>query len=68
MKAWKLVSGIISIVLCVYVVGQSLIAGVGDALINAMSQSGSSISGSAGSLVSVKGCQEEIRTAQKIEA
>ena len=53
MKTWKLVSGILSIVLCLYVAWQSLLAGVGDALLNFVSQNDSSVSGAAGSLVAV---------------
>lgn len=48
MKTWKLVSGIISIVLSVFVVFQSMIAG----LANALEESGQS-SGSAGLIVSI---------------
>ena len=46
MKTWKLVSGIISIVLSVFVVFQSMIAG----LANALEESGQ-VSGSAGLVV-----------------
>ena len=48
MKTWKLVSGIISIVLSVFVVFQSMMAG----LANALEESGQS-SGSAGLVVSI---------------
>ena len=48
MKTWKLVSGIISIVLSVFVVFQSMIAG----LANALEESGQ-VSGSAGLVVSI---------------
>ena len=48
MKTWKLVSGIISIVLSVFVVFQSMMAG----LVNALEKSGQS-SGSAGLIVSI---------------
>lgn len=48
MKTWKLVSGIISIVLSVFVVFQSMIAG----LANALEESGQ-VSGSAGLVVSM---------------
>lgn len=48
MKTWKLVSGIISIVLSVFVVFQSMIAG----LANALEESGQ-VSGSAGLIVSI---------------
>lgn len=48
MKTWKLVSGIISIVLSVFVVFQSMMAG----LANALEESGQS-SGSAGLIVSI---------------
>lgn len=48
MKTWKLVSGIISTVLSVFVVFQSMIAG----LANALEESGQS-SGSAGLVVSI---------------
>lgn len=48
MKTWKLVSGIISIVLCVFVVFQSFMAGV----FNTLTQNGE-ISGSAGVIVAI---------------
>ena len=48
MKTWKLVSGIISIVLSVFVVFQSMMAG----LANALEESGQ-VSGSAGLVVSI---------------
>lgn len=48
MKTWKLVSGIISTVLSVFVVFQSMMAG----LANALEESGQS-SGSAGLVVSI---------------
>ena len=48
MKTWKLVSGIISIVLSVFVVFQSMIAG----LANALEESGQ-VSGSTGLVVSI---------------
>lgn len=48
MKTWKLVSGIISIILSVFVVFQSMMAG----LANALEESGQS-SGSAGLIVSI---------------
>ena len=48
MKTWKLVSGIISIVLSVFVVFQSMIAG----LANALEESGQ-VSGNAGLVVSI---------------
>ena len=48
MKTWKLVSGIISIVLSVFVVFQSMMAG----LANALEESGQS-SGSAGLVVAI---------------
>ena len=48
MKTWKLVSGIISTVLSVFVVFQSMIAG----LANALEESGQ-VSGSAGLVVSI---------------
>lgn len=48
MKTWKLVSGIISIVLSVFVVFQSMIAG----LAHALEESGQ-VSGSAGLVVSI---------------
>lgn len=48
MKTWKLVSGIISIVLSVFVVFQSMIAG----LANALEESGQ-VSGSAGLVISI---------------
>ena len=48
MKTWKLVSGIISIVLSVFVVFQSMMAG----LANALEESGQ-VSGSAGLVVSM---------------
>lgn len=48
MKTWKLVSGIISIALSVFVVFQSMIAG----LANALEESGQ-VSGSAGLVVSI---------------
>lgn len=48
MKTWKLVSGIISIILSVFVVFQSMMAG----LANALEESGQ-VSGSAGLIVSI---------------
>ena len=48
MKTWKLVSGIISIILSVFVVFQSMMAG----LANALEESGQ-VSGSAGLVVSI---------------
>lgn len=48
MKTWKLVSGILSIVLSVLVIGQSMIAGLG----NTLAQNGE-IGGSAGVIVGV---------------
>lgn len=55
MKTWKLVSGIISIVLSVFVVFQSMIAG----LANALEESGQ-VSGSAGLVVSICMLVEEL--------
>lgn len=55
MKTWKLVSGIISIVLSVFVVFQSMIAG----LANALEESGQ-VSGSAGLVVSICMLCEEL--------
>ena len=48
MKTWKLVSGILSIVLCVLVLFQSCAAGIG----NALAENGE-VSGSAGVLVAI---------------
>ena len=54
MKTWKLVSGIISIVLSVFVVFQSMIAG----LANALEESGQ-VSGSAGLVVGARNGNRE---------
>ena len=48
MKTWKLVSGIISIVLSVFVVFQSMMAGLANAL-----EESEQVSGSAGLVVSI---------------
>ena len=55
METWKLVSGIISIVLSVFVVFQSMMAG----LANALEESGQ-VSGSAGLVVSICMLCEEL--------
>ncbi len=51
MKTWKLVSGIISIAMCLLVLFQSCFAGLGDVMINALDKNASSSSGVAGVFV-----------------
>lgn len=51
MKTWKLVSGIISIAMCLLVLFQSCFAGLGDVMINALDKNASSSSGLAGVFV-----------------